>query len=183
MGSTSQLPPFALAERTNMLTYIEVLRDAENGGRDAYHLNTTERSLLRNLAADHYDRPATWAQNILCFHYAHCRTPQTGGEDNSHRPLPYTPRKAGSSKAEPTLTAIPNPGVYFMTFSVDLLGNPDAALLVIRDIVGRELQKLPIRQTRSQVIWDASQALPGSYTATLLNGGKQIKSVKFTLRP
>ena len=70
-----------------------------------------------------------------------------------------------------------------MTFSVDLISDPDNALLVIRDIVGRELQKIPVRQTRSQVLWDASQALPGSYTCTLLNAGKQIKSVKFTLRP
>ena len=170
-------------ERQRMLDLISFVRGVRSAQRNLAQLTTAEVNTLIALVNDHYDRPATWAQNILCFHYAHCRPPQTGGEDNSHRPLPYTPRTAGSIKAEPTLTAFPNPGTNYMAFEVRLLTEPRNAMLVIRDIAGREVHRLRLRQQQGQLIWDARHAPAGSYTVTLFNNGAQIKTQKFILRP
>lgn len=172
-----------MLERQRMLDLISFVQGVRSNQRNLAQLTPAEVSTLIGIVDDQYDRPATWAQNMLCFHYGHCRTPQTGGEDKSHRPVPYIPRAAGSIKAEPTLTAFPNPGNNYMAFEVGLLTEPRNAMLVIRDIAGREVHRLQLRQQQGQLIRDARNAPPGSYTATLFNNGAQLKSEKFVLRP
>jgi hypothetical protein len=40
-----------------------------------------------------------------------------------------------------------------------------------------------VAQQQMQLIWDARNAPPGSYTVTLLDSGVQLKTQKFVLRP
>ncbi len=77
----------------------------------------------------------------------------------------------------------PNPASTWVAIDYDLLVEPTHAAIVIRDIAGREVKRILLREQQQQMVWDTRQALPGSYTATLLNKGRQLRTEKFIISP
>ncbi len=77
----------------------------------------------------------------------------------------------------------PNPASAWVAIDYDLLVEPSHAAIVIRDIAGREVKRIMLREQQQQVVWDTRQAPPGSYTATLLNKGRQLRTEKFIISP
>ncbi len=170
-------------ERQRMLDLIAFLGDLRGNGRSEMQLDSSEVATLEGLMGDAYDRPATLISNLLCFGYGHCRPPLTGGEeDEEPKSLPYTPLPHGKAEVQATLLVHPNPANTWVAFDYDLLIEPTDAAIVIRDLAGREIRRIALREQRQQVVWDTRQAAPGSYTVVLLNSGRQLRTEKLIIR-
>jgi hypothetical protein len=170
-------------ERQRMLDLIAFLGDLHGNGRSEMQLDSGEVATLESLMGDAYDRPATLISNLLCFGYGHCRPPLTGGEeDEEPKALPYTPLPHGKAEVQATLLVHPNPASTWVAIDYDLLIKPTDAAIVIRDLAGREVRRITLREQRRQVVWDSRQAAPGSYTVVLLNSGRRLGTEKLIIR-
>lgn len=164
-------------ERQRMLDLIAFSATITSTGRTLAELTPGEVNTLMSIVNDAYDRPATWAQNLLCFVYDQCRTPLTGGDANrSPSMLGFAVQDVA---LQPNLTVMPNPATTWLAMNVRLTGTPDKAMLVVRDVMGRIVWQTNVSTTEQQVVWDCRNAEPGSYTVELINGGGSVAVAKF----
>ncbi len=138
--------------------------------------------MMREQRPDAYDRPAEWAQNILCFGYGECRPAPSGGDDvgglkSLHKPF------INSSTTIPSLSVFPNPATAFATFAYTLPQVPKDAWLAVRDIASRELARIPVAQADGQAVWDTRAVAPGTYTVELMNHGASLSTAKLVVKP
>lgn len=184
MPAEHDLKAPAEQERQRMLALIDLLADVRGSGRTVMQLDSTEVASLQAMMGDAYDRPAIRISNLLCFGYGQCRPPLTGGtEDGDPKALPYTPLPADGAIAQAVLSLHPNPASTWVAIDYDLLTEPTDAVLVVRDLTGREVFRKALHQHRQQVVWDTRHAAPGSYTVVLLNNGRQLRAEKLVIRP
>ncbi|MCC6578466.1 MAG: T9SS type A sorting domain-containing protein [Flavobacteriales bacterium] len=134
------------------------------------------------MAVDHYDRPAHWAQNLLCFHYGLCRAPLTGGDVNRAPLLPqHTPTSPMSPSA--SLRVVPNPASTHTTFHYTLPSEVEAAHLVVMDAHGKRLDRLRATPPMGQLIWDTRKMPPGVYIVELLGTSGSLVRDRFVVQP
>ncbi|MDX9751984.1 MAG: hypothetical protein RBT71_12965, partial [Flavobacteriales bacterium] len=171
-----------LAEVQRMQDWIDFLQDVHGSGRTTLQLDSAEVQQLVALAGGAYDRPAAFITNLLCFGYGICRPPSTGGDDGTPKSLPRTELPAVGNLVQALLAIHPNPADAWVAFDYDLLVPPDDALLVIRDITGREVYRKVLQEARQQVVWDTRMMAPGTYTASLINGKQLLRSEKIVIR-
>ena len=145
-------------------------------------LHRNLNKMMREQRPDTYDRPAEWAQNILCFGYGECRPAPSGGDDKGG--LKAMRKPVGASQANtPALSIFPNPATVFATFAYTLPRTPGAAWLAVRDITGRELARIPVAQAEGQAVWDTRTVAPGTYTVELMNDGASLGTAKLVVNP
>ena len=167
-------------ERQRMLTYIEVLADAADDGRNAYQLTTQEVNALENMATDHYDRPSNWAYNLLCYVYGKCRAPWTGGE--------ATPKSRSYQTATAQTTALhalfvqPNPARTWVAFNYRFAPTTVQASIVVHDLAGRVVHQERVSGTDGQVLWDIRDVGPGSYTVSLVADGATLSTERLIVQ-
>lgn len=77
----------------------------------------------------------------------------------------------------------PNPASAWVAIDYDLLVEPTHAAIVIRDIAGREVKRIALREQQQQVVWDTRQMAPGTYVATLYHGQRALRTEKIVLQP
>jgi hypothetical protein len=171
-----------LAEVQRMQDWIRFLQGVHGSDRTTLQLDSAEVQQLVAMAGSTYDRPATFITNLLCFGYGICRPPSTGGDDGTPKSLPRTELPAAGKLVQALLAIHPNPADAWVAFDYDLLVPPDDALLVIRDITGREVYRKVLLEARQQVVWDTRMMAPGTYTATLINGKQLLRSEKIVIR-
>ncbi|MCO5276333.1 MAG: hypothetical protein M9900_15620 [Flavobacteriales bacterium] len=170
-----------ISEKDRTKQFISIVQGYRNGGRSEADLNEGDLNALRALAADAYDRPAEWAQNILCFGYGECRPAPSGGDDNGGMKAMRKP--VGASQATtPALSIFPNPATVFATFAYTLPRTPGTAWLAVRDITGRELARIPVAQAEGQAVWDTRAVAPGTYMVELVNDGVSLGTVKLVVK-
>lgn len=145
-------------EKDRTKQFIGIVQGYRTAGRTSAELDENELTALRNLRDDYYDRPAEWAQNILCFGYGDCRAPRTGGDDEGGLKRMGMPLHTGN-EVEPALSAYPNPADAWTTLQYRLDGMPQEAWLVFRDITGREVARMPVGQGEGQQVWDTRQVV------------------------
>lgn len=168
-------------ERDNAVAYITLLASCHDAGHDLMHLDDTELASLRNIAAAGCERPALWAQNILCFGYGECYTPCTG-EGATQKMLQL--RKPAAPTAEPGPLAIyPNPATSYVTLAFRIADAPKDAVLVLRGVDGRELKRMPLKAQEGQQLLDTRSYAPGTYSVELLNDGGRIATERMILKP
>ncbi len=177
-----RLRPKELSERDRMLALIAFLQTIHATGRDASEMDSGEVAQLEALVNGKHDRPAVWAQNILCFHYGMCRAPLTGGDDVAPKALPYTPL-ADLEVVRPSLHLHPNPASTWVAFTYDLLSEPKNAAIVVRDGIGREVARHTLRTREGQVLQDTRELAPGAYTVELLDNKARKRVEKLIVRP
>ena len=148
----------------------------------AWPSRNIEVAQLQSLIAGKHDRPAVWAQNILCFHYALCRPPLTGGDDMAPKSLPYTPL-ADLEPVHPSLQLHPNPANTWVAVTYDLLSEPKDAVIIVRDSVGREVARHAVRTREGQLLQDTRELAPGAYTVELLDNNMRKRTEKLIVRP
>jgi len=108
----------------------------------------------------------------------------TGGEDDATpKALPYTPLRASFAETQAVLRIHPNPASTWVAIDYDLLVEPTDAAIIIRDMTGREVKRVVLREQQHQVVWDTRQAAPGSYTVVLQNKQCQLRAEKLIVRP
>ena len=145
-------------------------------------LHRNRNKMMREQRPDAYDRPAEWAQNILCFGYGECRPPRTGG-DGKGAPKSLRVPVAGMTVVDHALSVYPNPAGAWANLVYHLQGDTDNAFITIRDIVGKEITRIPVAQAEGQAVWDTRTVAPGTYTVDLVNKGVALTSVKLVVKP
>jgi hypothetical protein len=168
-------------ERDDAVAYITVLATAHGAGHDLMHLDGTELASLRTIAAAGCERPALWAQNILCFGYGECYTPCTG--EGASQKMLQLPKPAAPPAAPSPLTIYPNPASSYVTMAYKLTDLPKEAVLVLRGIDGRELKRMPLSAQEGQQLLDTRSYAPGTYNVELLNDGGRIATERLVLKP
>ncbi|NUQ14489.1 MAG: hypothetical protein HUU33_04105 [Flavobacteriales bacterium] len=164
-------------ERQRMLDLIAFCATVTGSGRTLAELNAGEVAQLVSIVGEDYDRPATWAQNLLCFAYGQCRTPMTGSDANrSPSMLSFAVQE---ESLQPNLEVMPNPATTWLAMNVRLNATPHNALVVVRDVMGRTVWQAPVATMEQQLVWDCRAAEPGSYTVELINNGTSIAVAKF----
>ncbi len=169
-------------EKDRTKQYIGMVQGWRSDGRSDAELNEGEVTALQNLAGDFNDRPAEWAQNLLCFGYGICRAPLSGGEHA--QPLAMQ-RPVAQIEAPPTpvLALSPNPADAWVAMNYHFEATADKACLIVRDATGREVEMIPISRTEGQAVYDTRRLAPGTYTVELVNGGKHIEAQKLVVQP
>jgi hypothetical protein len=168
-------------ERDDAVAYITVLATAHGAGHNLMHLDGTELASLRTIAAAGCERPAAWAQNILCFGYGECYTPCTG--EGATQKMLQLPKPAAPPAAPSLLTIYPNPASSYVTLAYKLTDLPKVAVLVLRGVDGRELKRMPLSAQQGQQLLDTRSYPPGTYSVELLNDGGRIATERLVLKP
>ncbi len=182
MPAEFKLEAQATGEVQRTKQYVELVQGWRSTGRSEAELNAAELEALRSLRDGGYDLPGEWAQNILCFGYADCRPPRSGGESaGSPKSLPQA--AVQSVQAGPQLGAFPNPAGAWTTVQYDLKARADQAYLCIRDVTGKEWARLPVERPAGQSVWDTRAVAPGAYSAELVNAGHIVATVKLIVQP
>lgn len=128
-----------------------------------------------------FDRPGTWARNILCFHYERCVPPPTGwdsGDPKSNRPQPPTVQSG-----QPTaLQVYPNPAATWVTFAYKLEVEHLDAWITLVDAAGRQVARLQVVGSQGQMAWDPRGLASGAYTVELRSGDLLLESTKLVIQ-
>lgn len=170
-----------ISEKDRAKQYIGLVQGWRNAGRTDAELTADEIAALQALVEGWYDRPAEWAQNLLCFGYGICRAPLSGGEDAAPqgRQVPVDRATAPT----PMLKLAPNPANAWVAMDYRLEPPVNRAYLLLRDATGRRLEQIPVEHTESQAVYDTRRLAPGSYTVELVNDGRLVDAQKLIVRP
>lgn len=181
LGYTYKLDDAQIQERDHTLMYIDILADASAAGHDLLQLEPAVLTAIREVAAFGCDRPALWAQNLLCFGYGECYSPCTGkgaAQKALKRPRPVP------VKEEPSpLTVYPNPATTYVTFAYTLPEEAKDAVLVLRSMEGREVKRMPLTAKVGQQLLDTRTLAPGTYSVELLNDGTRLATERLVIKP
>lgn len=173
-------------ERQRMLALITFVQAVYASGRTEYALTPAEVTQLEAIINAQYDRPAAWAQNLLCVVYDHCRAPLTGGEGGGKRAIIQADEKPDAPRIvkQPRLWAQPNPANTFTTLHYLLPpANGPPFRIEVRDVTGKELTRFQVSGEQGQVLWDTRQVGPGTYTAMLVAGDAHMAVERVVVRP
>ncbi|HRO41046.1 MAG TPA: hypothetical protein PLZ25_14130, partial [Flavobacteriales bacterium] len=168
-------------ERDDAVAYINLLASFHRAGHDLMHLDSTELASLRNIASTGCERPAFWAQNILCFGYKECDTPCTG--EGATQKMLQLPKPTVPTTAPSPLAVYPNPAIAYVTLAYKLADAPKDVVLVLRGVDGRELKRMPLSTQQGQQLLDTRSYAPGTYSVELLNDGGRIATERLVLKP
>ena len=171
------------SERTRMLAYIDILAGAYAQDRNTHQLDSGEVAQLAQLVGAHYDRPAVWASNLLCAHYRMCRAPYTGGDVE---PKAQKPRGSKPLLTAPTtvLTLHPNPANTWVAASYQIpLSQGGTAEMLVRDAVGRVLERRAVPEGQGQQVVDIRGYTAGMYAVELIQQGRSVSTERFIVQP
>jgi hypothetical protein len=169
-------------ERFRMLELIDLLEPVRLGGREYASLTSSEQTALQTLIGEHRDRAATWAQNILCFHFNKCRAPLSGGAVGGPKSRRLKAVEDPSAPSSATLRMYPNPASTYVVFEVGLLEAPKNGRIRVLDIAGRELEQLVVSSQEQQLVLDSRKLAAGTYTIVLEEQGAVIQTKTLVIR-
>ncbi|MFZ1694998.1 MAG: hypothetical protein WAT74_17510, partial [Flavobacteriales bacterium] len=167
-------------ERQRMLDVIAFLATVSGDGRGEDELTVAEQDALEALVDGQQDRPATWAQNILCFHYNRCVAPWTG-EGGEPKSLPK-PRKESPAITQ-ALSLHPNPTANWAVAKVMLPSDDATATLRVLDITGKQVASYRLRGKEPQLVLDTRMLGVGAYLVELHSGNVKLASEKLIVQP
>jgi hypothetical protein len=170
-----------MGERGRMLALIDLMETVAADNRAEDELTVAEQDALEAQMGPYADRPAVWAQNLLCFHYGRCTPPVTGGENapKSAREV----RKPFLADEQPVLVVLPNPATTWATFDYTLPMEPQNAWITIMDAQGRSMERLAVKQAAGQLVWDTREVAPGLYHVELVVNGQRMQTEKLIVKP
>lgn len=174
------LRPKRIQEQQRMISYLNILKSADQQGRDKWHLNTTEVAQLEGQRSDAYDRSANWISNLLCYGYGICRAPLTGGIEGP--PQSFRRPQQGVALPEFEFGTAPNPADAWVTFNYRFTTAQDHAFISVRDPLGRELTILPMKNERGQLVLDTRELAKGLYTVAYLAGDRVLQLDKLIIQ-
>lgn len=170
-----------MGERGRMLALIDLMETVAMDNRAEDELNVAEQDALEAQMSPYADRPAVWAQNLLCFHYGRCTPPVTGGENEPK--IAREIREPFLAAEQPVLVVRPNPATTWATFDYTLPMEPRDAWISITDAQGRAIERLAVKQAQGQLLWDTRTMSPGLYHVELVADGKRMHAEKLIVKP
>lgn len=144
---------------------IDLFATVHTAGRSLAELTPAELSELKHDFAEcGYDKAATWAQNILCFHYQDCLPISTG---DVSQPRSYRPSLTGHNDAPKAGQLYPNPADEHCTLwsGSDEAGR-ERSLRVV-DAASRTVMRLTIPTGQRIMIFDTRSLASGTYTVVV----------------
>lgn len=171
-----------LEEKDRMLQLIDFFRDMNAVGKNDAQLKHDDISRLESIIDGQYDRPSTWAQNLLCFHYQHCRPPLTGGDGQTSARMVHAATADQVAKALPALTIRPNPASTWVVFDYRLTQVLDQAYIRVVDVNGREQGRILLSAAEGQQVQDTRKMAKGAYAIELVNGRKTVETGKLIVK-
>lgn len=171
-----------LEEKDRMIQLILFFQDMDAAGKSAAKLDHDDINRLEGIIDGQNDRPATWAQNLLCFHYKRCRPPLTGGEGGPEQRRIQAHNGNQGTVPGPYLHVKPNPAKNWVVFDYLLNGPVANAFIRVVDLNGHELAQIPISLAMGEPVLDIRGMAKGSYMAELINADKPIASNKFIVQ-
>ncbi len=179
------MSPF-LINAPNHLRRAELMRDLALVGRGPTLLGPAHITALEGIINGAYDRPAAWAQNLLCMGYGHCRPPITGGGTTQRRSIPAPqPVAAVAAASVPVLSARPNPAESYTAFyfAVPEQATGTESFIVVRDVMGKEQHRFVLAGTEGQVLWDTRAVAPGTYAVEMMQSGVRLAVERVVVKP
>jgi hypothetical protein len=170
-----------MLERQRMLDLVDFLAGVAGSGRSEAALTLAEQDQLEALINNAHDRPATWAQNLLCYLYDRCRAWPTGGDGTDWR-APYAMPVRQDEPRDAALTLNPNPAEAWTTARYALPDGERAAELRLVDITGRAIWSKALIGREGQVVMDTRAYSGGSYTLELRAGESLVASVRLMVK-
>ncbi len=168
-------------EQQRMLQWISFREALHNSSRGLQQLEPGEVDQLETLIGDAQDRPAVWIANTLCFHYERCRPVHTGGEGGP-KSLPYTqPRMLAAAPAS-ALALKPNPAQAWVAVDYKLSDGQEAALLMLKDALGRPVLQRNVAGRQGQVVLDLGAIAKGAYVVELRQGGTLVAAERLVVQ-
>ncbi len=176
----AKLRPKDITEKDRMLALIAFLQAVASNGRSEDEFTPAEQDQLETLIAGEQDRPATWAQNLLCFHYGKCASPWTG-DDGEPKSLPR--RKPEQAVSEAMLTLQPNPTSNWAVAKVHLGSDDAKATLRVMDVTGKQVATYRLTGKEQQVVLDTRTLNPGAYVVELSDTVRRLASENLIVQP
>jgi len=167
-------------ERARMGTLLGDLLNLAQQARDLRQLDAGEIAAWEALIQDHYDRPATWISNTLCFHYGICRPPLTGGDSEPKRLI--RDRREEAVEAARTFKLQPNPATTFVTLNFALLASDTDGAWRVLDPIGRIVASEKLQGTKGQALLDTRAWAKGAYTVQCTVAGALVHTEKLILQ-
>lgn len=170
-----------MAERQRMLDIIGLMRNVKDDGRTDAELTTTEQDDLESLIALAHDRPAVWAQNLLCYAYDRCVSWPTGGDGTDWRVMQVEDEPAAFDDG-PTMILAPNPATTWCAIGYDLKATATGVSVELMDVAGRSLARIVLNTSRGQAVLDTRNLAVGNYTVRLQNNGAVLGSKQLSVK-
>ncbi|HEY0977715.1 MAG TPA: T9SS type A sorting domain-containing protein, partial [Flavobacteriales bacterium] len=168
-------------EQLRMLELIGFVQGIAASGRSDAELTLAEKDRLESLVSGAQDRPAVWAQNLLCFHYGRCRTPWSGGVMESGE---------GNSTATPLVNGgallmgvFPNPTNGQVTVTLPEMPTAQQVQLRVMDMLGKEVDRHFLKNGQHQFQFDAQGFAAGTYFVELILGDAKVETQKLIVQP
>jgi len=165
------------SERLRMLGLIDLLESVHADGRDDGELSPAEQAQLLTLVNEQYDRPATWAMNLLCFHYGICRAPLTGGSEDEGPKARKLPNQAAAEKV--IFSLAPNPARNWTSVKFQAFDGEGEVLL--RDALGRIVLRQRVVANGLDQVFDLRGLGAGQYTVELHRNGLTLDAQKLSV--
>lgn len=169
-----------MIERQRMLDLIAFLGGVAGSGRSEAELSIAEQDQLELLVNNAHDRPATWAQNLLCYLYDRCRAWPTGGEGTDWR-MPYAALPTEEWSDKPELTVGPNPASDWCAVSYKVSASDGIGLEVV-DVMGRKCWSARPGTAEGQLVLDLREFSVGSYMVQLTIAGELVATQKLVIK-
>jgi|JI9StandDraft_1071089.scaffolds.fasta_scaffold06003_4 hypothetical protein len=169
-------------EKDRMVALIDLLKAFKQTDRPLDALTPAEQDQLEAISQGSSDRAATWAQNLLCFHYERCAAPYTGeaGDGGSKS-------RAIVNDVEPNdvalITMSPNPTANWSAVTIVLPNAADQATLVVMNLSGKVVQRHRLAHATQQVVLDTRGLAPGAYLVELRSDSASLAQEKLIVQP
>lgn len=176
-----ELKPPDWEEKERMLALITFKQTIAASGRGDDELTVAEQDQLALLAGEATDRPAVWAQNLLCFYYDRCVAPPSGGEDEG--PKARDIAESQSTPSQPLMSIHPNPTNSWAAVNLSLPATQALVTLRVLDLAGKMVQQHIVKPQQPQVVLDTRPLKPGAYFVELYSEAKTLATEKLIVQP
>lgn len=124
------------------------------------------------------------ALNALCFYFGICTEEDYSISEgnrmmNSNAP---TSLNIDADKIDASVYVTPNPASSYTSIIYNIYPMSSPAILVIRDITGREEIRFNLVEATDQLYWDTSNVLSGMYYYSLLSGNTNLSNGKIVVK-
>jgi len=170
-----------MGERGRMLALIDLMETVAMDNRAEDELTTAEQDALEAQMSPYADRPAVWAQNLLCFHYGRCTPPVTGGENE-----PKSASRLSSPvmvALEPAFSIVPNPATTWTELLIRQGVSSSVGAIAVHDITGKVVLRSALKQDQTRHLLDTRGLAPGAYQVVLLESDRAIATERLVVQP
>lgn len=165
--------------------YVDILNLQSNlhiQGRNMHQLDSSEISLLQNIADNSIGYAGAQAKGILssCYgiYFSEC---QNCDEGSSAYKSHGASMDALAEAYGLSISVKPNPAKAWAAFDYTLPSGSTSAIISIKEITGKTITEIPVSGKQGQEIWDTRNIPPGVYIYTI-NANGMLQSGKIIIQ-